>query len=257
MMSRMQWGTGGRQPPVPCTVFAHLTLPVHTHGMPAIQAIILDFDDTLFMTEQASFEMENEAARRVGHATMSRETHLANWGMPIEEAIQKRLPGIDVPRFLDAHADIIAEYAATGRLDALSESNLAALTALVQSGYKLYAVTSRHEGEVKHFLDGQHILQRYMKADAIYYRNRVKYRKPDPRVFDEVLAASGLPAAACVYVGDSESDCRAAKGAGIWFVCCLESGLRRRQDFAQLPEPPDAFIDTFAELPHWLKSQAS
>jgi len=34
--------------------------------MPAIRAIILDFDDTLFMTEQVSFEMENEATRRLG-----------------------------------------------------------------------------------------------------------------------------------------------------------------------------------------------
>jgi phosphoglycolate phosphatase len=215
-----------------------------------IKAVILDFDDTLFMTEQVAFTMENEAARRMELPPMTRDLHLATWGEPIEEAVPARFPGIDVPRFLDLYARVIVEFAASGELDALTEANITALTTLTKAGYSLFAVTSRQQGEVEHLLDASHALQKYLSADALYHCNRTRYRKPDPRVFDELLESAHLQPSDCLYVGDSTVDARAAKGAGMLFVACLESGLRSREDFRR--HSPDGYIDKFADIPRWL-----
>jgi phosphoglycolate phosphatase len=221
-----------------------------------ITTVILDLDDTLFMTQAVSFEMENAAAVRLGYQPMSREVHLSTWGVPIEEAIPLRIPGIDVAAFLDEHANVISEYASAGKLDKLSEKNLAALTALTRSGYRLFVLTSRHAGEVRHFMDGNHVLQRFLSSDAIYHKSINPYHKPDPRVFDVILQAASASPGQCVYVGDTISDCQAAKGAGLQFVACLESGLRRREDFAALTPPPNGFIDTFAGITEWLRTNS-
>lgn len=65
-----------------------------------IKLVALDFDDTLAMTEEATFQMENETARRMGYPPMTREAHKKNWGKPLEEAIVERFPGINPEEFM-------------------------------------------------------------------------------------------------------------------------------------------------------------
>src|SRR5690606_35757285 len=72
-----------------------------TMNQTTIKLILLDFDDTLVMTEEACFRLENEIAHQLGLAPMSRQTHQQNWGKPIAQAIAERLPGVDVDAFID------------------------------------------------------------------------------------------------------------------------------------------------------------
>ncbi|MFI7129218.1 HAD family hydrolase [Nonomuraea sp. NPDC050153] len=83
-------------------------------------------------------------------------------------------------------------------------------------------------------------------TEAAYHEGNTRFMKPDPRAFDELLAAAGLRPDECVYVGDSPGDAQAANGAGLRFIACLQSGIRKRQDFAA--HRVDAFIDAFPDV---------
>ncbi|HZJ18384.1 MAG TPA: hypothetical protein VFD45_02065 [Patescibacteria group bacterium] len=43
-----------------------------------IELIILDFDDTLCLTEKSSYELENLIAQKIGFPPITRETHIKN-----------------------------------------------------------------------------------------------------------------------------------------------------------------------------------
>ncbi|WP_433303309.1 HAD hydrolase-like protein [Actinoplanes sp. CA-030573] len=65
-------------------------------------------------------------------------------------------------------------------------------------------------------------------------------------MFDELLAETGFRPEQCVYVGDSPGDALAAGGAGIRFIACLQSGVRRLDEFH--PRHLTAAVGTFPEI---------
>jgi phosphoglycolate phosphatase len=215
-----------------------------------IRNVIFDLDDTLFMTEEASFHLENEVAILLGHPPMSHAVHLSNWGKPVEEAIVERIPDIEVARFLELMPQVIQEFVASDRIDVLTSDNLEALEILAERGFQLAIVTSRSLSEAQHLLQPDHKLVSLVPPQSFFHKDNNLFVKPDPRVFDIVMAESVRSEG--LYVGDSATDCIAAKGAGLHFVACMESGLRTVEDFAGLDTPPDGYIDCLADLPDWL-----
>jgi phosphoglycolate phosphatase len=209
-----------------------------------IEAVVIDFDDTLCLTEAACFEMENETLTTMGRAPMAREIHVSTWGQPLFDAIVVRSPGVDVEEFKAAYHPIIADYTRTGKLDTIPEANYLALDKLIEMGKTLLVLTSRTHGELKHLLEPDHTLASRVKT--FYYKDNMQYHKPDPRAFDELLADNGLTPEHCVYVGDSVGDAVASKQAGLVFVASLESGLRQKQDFAAVTV--DAYIQRFPDI---------
>jgi phosphoglycolate phosphatase len=215
-----------------------------------IRNVIFDLDDTLFMTEQASFHLENEVAMLLGHPPMSHAVHLSNWGTPVEQAIVERIPGIEVARFLELMPRVIQQFVADDRIDVLTRENLEALETLIEQGFQLAIVTSRSLAEAEHLLQPDHKLVSLVPPQSFFHKNNNLFVKPDPRVFDVVMGKAVRDAG--LYVGDSATDCVAAKAAGLYFVACMESGLRELEDFAGLDTPPDGYIDRLADLPDWL-----
>lgn len=210
-----------------------------------IKAVILDFDDTLCPTEAAGFAMENEALRLMGRPAQGRTVHQQTWGQSVFDAIRVRSPGIDAEQFRSVIEKLWPRWVAEGRMDAVPAANLRALDALVTAGYELYLLTSRTQSELRHILAPDHELASRIRA--FYHGDMTRYHKPDPRVFDAVFLAHGLRPAECVYVGDTPSDAQAAKGAGMYFIATLESGLRTAREFA--PHDVDATIACFGDLP--------
>jgi phosphoglycolate phosphatase len=206
-----------------------------------IRAVIIDVDDTLCLTEEACFAMENDALIRMGRPPMSHALHISNWGTPLFEAIRQRSPGVDVAAFREAFATELKGYITGGKLDVVSPNNYAALDALIAEGKQVMLLTSREHSEMAHMLEPDHGLA--ARITAFYYRDNTQFHKPDPRVFNELLQAHGLRAQDCVYVGDSVSDAQAASEAGLHFIASLESGLRTREDFQKFPV--DAFVQEF------------
>jgi phosphoglycolate phosphatase len=194
-----------------------------------IEALIIDVDDTLCLTEAICFEMENEVLTRMGRPPMPREVHIDTWGQPLFDAIAVRSPGIDVEAFKGAYHPVIAEYIRREKLDTIPEANYEALDELITMGKQLFILTSRTLGEVKHMLEPDHFLA--SRIEAFYHKDNTKFHKPDPRVFDELLMAHDLSPQNCAYVGDSVGDAIAAKQAGLHFIASLESGLRQKEDF--------------------------
>ncbi|MFC7531896.1 HAD family hydrolase [Actinoplanes sp. GCM10030250] len=210
-----------------------------------IKAVIVDVDDTLCLTEAASFDLENEVLARMGRPPMPRDVHLSTWGEVLLDAMPHRSPGIDLDRFATLFPIAHQEYLADGRLDVIPPDNLRALDHLVASGHSVMLLTSRAEAEIQHMLEPDHVLAG--RVTHAYHQGNTRFRKPDPRAFDELLAETGFPPEDCVYVGDSPGDAVAASGAGIRFIACLQSGVRRLDDFD--PHHVTAAIDSFPELP--------
>jgi phosphoglycolate phosphatase len=209
-----------------------------------IRAVVIDVDDTLCMTEEASFVLENEVLVSMGRAPMARETHLASWGAPLLEAMPVRSPGLDLDRFGPLFHAAMRRHIADGLLDVIPAANLAALDELLAEGHTLMLLTSRTGPEMLHMLAPDHVLA--SRISRVYHRDNTRYGKPDPRAFDELLAEAGLAPGECVYVGDSPGDAVAAGGAGIAFVACLESGVRELDDFD--PRYVTAVVRAFPEV---------
>ena len=209
-----------------------------------IQAVIVDVDDTLCLTESACFDLENTALERMGRAPMERTVHLGTWGQLLFEAITVRSPGIDVEEFKVVYHPVIEEFITDGRLDYIPKENYEALDHLLALGKKIMLLTSRTHGEFQHMLAPNHLLS--TRVSAFYYKDNMTYHKPDPRAFDELLRDNSLQPNQCVYIGDSPSDAAASNQAGLGFIASLESGIRQRKDFADYKVA--AYINRFPEI---------
>jgi len=194
------------------------------------KVVIIDVDDTLCLTEEACFNLENEVAVGMGFSPMTRTTHQKSWGVALGDAILDRIPGINADEFMRQVEVAIVDNVSKGLLDNITDENLNVLKVLKKSGKKLAIVTSRSLIEAKHLLQEAHPLSSLV--DAFYHKDNLEFLKPDPRVFNQAFAKFNVKPQECVYVGDSISDAVAAKGAGMHFIAVLESGLRTKEDFA-------------------------
>lgn len=209
-----------------------------------IKAVIIDFDDTLCLTEEACFRLENETLRQMGRKPMTRQIHKSTWGMPLYQAIQLRSPGVDADEFWKRLPAIHEEFIGRGEIDVVTEENLETLDKLAALDKKLMILTSRTEMEIRHLLAPTHALAQ--RVVAFYHKDNMAYHKPDPRAFEVIERDHGLSGSQCVYVGDSPSDAAAANGAGLHFIANLEGGLRERNSFDDYKV--DAFINRFTDV---------
>lgn len=198
-----------------------------------IRAVVLDFDDTLCMTEAVCFEIENEVLRQMNRPPMDRAVHQATWGQQLFEAITVRSPDVDVEEFKTRFPTTMQRYIDEGLLDQVPSKNFQALDELLAANKQLIILTSRQRFELAHMLEPDHELAR--RVSAFYYRENMQYHKPDPRAFEVLLHEHRLEPHEVVYVGDSPSDAAAATKAGLHFIATLESGMRSAADFAAYP----------------------
>jgi phosphoglycolate phosphatase len=209
-----------------------------------IKFVIIDFDDTLSLTEDACFKIENHIATKMGFPPMTREAHQKNWGVPLRKAILERIPGIDAEEFIEIHKQVLPDFLAKGEADTISEENIETLKKLKALGKHMAILTSRTFNEARHLLDENHLINRYI--EKIYHMDNMKFHKPDPRAFNKALENFGVTPKETVYVGDSTTDGISAKGAGIHFIALLESGLSKKEDFKTIHV--DFFAQTFPEI---------
>lgn len=209
-----------------------------------IKLVLIDFDDTLTLTEEAFFKMENSIIGKMGYPPMSRDVHLKNWGTAARKAIMERVPGIDADRFMEIYAQMMEEYVTNNEIDTISKENMQTVKYLKEAGKHLAILTSRNFEEAKHLLDKNHQLNTYI--EKIYYKDIMKFHKPDPRSFNDALSDFHVKPNEVVYIGDTLNDGISAKGAGIHFIATLESGLKTKEDFASVPV--DFFVEKFPEV---------
>jgi len=208
-----------------------------------IKLVVLDFDDTLCLTEEATFHLENQIAKDMGFEPMERSTHKMNWGKPLELAVAERFPGIDSREFVKRLEVLHEVYASEGKVDKITDSNIDVLDHLLSRELRLAILTARGTGEVRHLLHQDHILT--PRIEKFYHKDNIDFPKPDPRAFDTILSDFNVKPDEAVYLGDAPSDALCAKKAGLHFIAVLESGIRSEEDFKDMGV--DFFATTFSE----------
>ncbi|HHW14307.1 MAG TPA: HAD-IA family hydrolase, partial [Firmicutes bacterium] len=125
------------------------------------------------------------------------------------------------------------------------------LAALRKIGCRLAAVTSETRCELEYTLSFFDLVPFFAATVAV---DEVAHRKPEP---DSLLRGlellRGTPETA-VYLGDSPSDLRAARAAGVTSVAALWGG---QPPEALLAEGPDAVFQTFAAFVGWVRGRVS
>jgi phosphoglycolate phosphatase len=210
-----------------------------------IKLVLVDFDDTLCLSEEACFHLENEIAARLKLPPMTRATHQANWGKPLKEAIVERIPGVNPDAFMDLFVEVSHKHVMEGKFDHVSEENLEVLRNLRKAGYTVCILTSRLHVEVQYLISDASSLKPII--DGFFYQERFVYKKPDPRVFELPMRVFDVPFHEMVYVGDAFMDVQWCRAAGVHFIASIESGLRNQDDFKKLGAK--WFISKFTQLP--------
>jgi phosphoglycolate phosphatase-like HAD superfamily hydrolase len=214
-------------------------------SLSGIKAIGFDLDDTLVMTEPSAFETENRILAQMGRPSMDREVHYQTWGGKLDEMIAIRSPGVNVDEFMRLFAEEFQRRLKSNEVDHLTEEVENTLIRLGDKGYYLFLLTNRDGFETVHLSEGRHPISLHIAPENVYHKDNVTSPKPSPAAFDW-LWRKGFKPDECVYVGDSVIDGQAASGAGMHFIATLESGIRSREDFKDIPVA--MFINKFSEL---------
>jgi phosphoglycolate phosphatase len=116
-----------------------------------------------------------------------------------------------------------------------------ALDRLAAENFRLAVCTNKLEGLSVKLLDALNLSRRFA---AICGQDTFGVQKPDPEMLRRTVAAAGGTIDAAIMVGDSETDIRAAKAAGIPVIAV---------DFGYTPRPvaefrPDRIISHFNHL---------
>ena len=218
-----------------------------------IKLVLLDFDDTLCLSEEFCFHFENEVAKAMGFNPMSREVHKKTWGQHLSESIKDRIPGIDAAAFMERFEKMIPQAIAEGRFDSIPQRNIDVLKKIKEAGKKIAIVTSRSFVEIKSMMQPPHPLSTLI--DKFYCRDNVDHMKPDPRVFNKALYEFDVMPIECVYVGDTLKDGFAANNSGMDFIAVLESGLVPCYAFKNVNIQVDYFAEKFTDvLPYILQN---
>ncbi len=208
-----------------------------------IKLVIFDFDDTLCMTEAGCFEMENAIAKQLGLPEVDRDKHRQTWGIPLQKALPKRFPGVNVDLFMGKLENAVPRFAGEGIIDAVPLKNLQMLDDLKRAGISAAVLTSRMKFECEHLLAPDGPLDG--RIERFYFKEAYQGFKPDPIVFSGVLKDFDVLPCEAAYIGDSPADAVCAKGAGLYFIACLESGLRTVKSFK--PQEVDDVVHDLLE----------
>jgi phosphoglycolate phosphatase len=120
--------------------------------------------------------------------------------------------------------------------------------------YLLGIITAAPRYEVEHFMA-------HLGLDnAVFFifqaAGESEYHKPDPRVFDPLIASlqqyNNIGRSEILYVGDSLSDFYAARDAHLQFTAVL-TGATTREQFQAAGVNPEKILDSIIELPERLE----
>lgn len=210
-------------------------------------AVIFDLDGTIIDTAPGLAATMNALLKRRGRREMDPDilrphvSHgakviiahaMAATGEPADEALIDVMFDEFISHYVKTMADASTPYPGLAR-------NLARLS---EDGYRLGICTNRIERSARILLGA---LKLDVHFGAITGQDSFNAAKPDPRPVLETLKLLNSPAAASVFVGDSEVDIAAARAAGLPVIVTSFG-------YAQGPEAltsADGVLSHFDELP--------
>ncbi len=212
-----------------------------------LKAVVFDFDDTLVRSGETSYRNHCKTASLLDWPKPSFTTFLKYWGKPWHSMILALFPHADVNEFIQTYSKIrkSSRYPLIpGALDTLN---------FLHEHHIEIAIVSNKPSDQLDERIGQSSLNPKIFS-YIFGEQSTRYKKPDSRVFDEVLFSLRkhyIRKQDILYVGDLTVDYFAARGAGIDF-CAVLSGFHSRQKFAGVGLDSQHMIPSVKDLPEWL-----
>lgn len=117
---------------------------------------------------------------------------------------------------------------------------------------KISLLTSRNRENLLVVLDYFGLTELF---DLIQAKDDYLFSKPDPRVFDAILAnlsKSGVSSRECLYIGDTVLDFKCTTEAGIRSVS-VTTGSFNKSDFLRAGQKRENIIRSIADLPKWIE----
>lgn len=212
-------------------------------------ALIFDLDGTLADTAPDLLGATNAvlASRGRPRLDLTSLRHMVGFGaraliLQAMEASGDPITEEDLPQLVEVFLSYYRSHIADGSV--LFSGVVETLAALEKDGARLAVLTNKPQELTDLLMPELGLGQTFA---AVYGAGRKSYTKPDPRIFQDVLAdCGGGPG---VMIGDSITDLNTARAAGA--PCILVS-----YGFTPVPARElgaDAVIDDFAQLPQALR----
>jgi phosphoglycolate phosphatase len=209
--------------------------------------LVFDLDGTLVDTAPDLVAATNHVMRRIGLHDVSEgdiRPFVGHGALAmVERAAAAQGRTISQPALHDLFETFIAHYTANIAVNSRPYAGaLEAIGACAASGAVLAVCTNKIEAHARALLDQLHMAKYFA---AIAGRDSLHVYKPHPGHLTGTVALAGGEASRAIMIGDSETDIRTAKSAGIPVIAV---------DFGYSIEPiasfdPDMVISHFSELP--------
>jgi phosphoglycolate phosphatase len=209
--------------------------------------IVFDLDGTLIDTAPDLIETLNVVFAREGLSPVDYQTarNLIGGGARamIARGIAAEGRAVDTLKLERMFDDFIAHYSAhVADRSQPFPGLIEALDALAASGYRLAVCTNKLERLSVLLLEKLKLANRFA---AICGQDTFGIQKPDPEILRRTITAAGGNPQRAIMIGDSSTDIRTARAAGIP-VIAVDFGYSENpvSEFA-----PDRIISHFAQLP--------
>ncbi len=212
------------------------------------RCLLFDFDYTLADSSSAVVECVNDALRKMDIDVVSADRIHKTIGLSLDETYHE-LSG-------DTTADKVETFQQLfiARADAIMVDKTrifpcapTVIRCLRATDFLLGIVSTKFRHRIQAILEKEQMQSLF---DLIIGREDVSRPKPDPMGLLQAMSALEVPARDCLFIGDSLTDARTAKRAGVDFVAVL-SGVTHEEDFRQLGA--NNIIKDLRELPGLLR----
>ena len=206
-----------------------------------IKAVIFDVDGVLLDSFEANFIFCRELFIEIGYKPPDREALSKLFHLSLMDVI-KKVTGLNNENELKKIWLIGKNKVIQNPIESsVIPSNLKKVLDQLKEKYLLAVVTSRVSGALFK-LAQLSSYESYFKT-AIYFEDTVKH-KPDPEPLLLAVKRLGIKPSESVYIGDMESDIKAAKAAGMKVIIYSKENL----------PGADAITSSFDNLPNLIKS---
>lgn len=213
-----------------------------------MKTVVFDLDGTLADTSGDLIAAANACFRDMGEGDVLDAKTDAGTALKGGRAMlrlgMERLGRADDAETIDRYYPMLLE--AYGReIDThtvLYPGAMEAVEALKAAGYRVAICTNKPEALAELLLTRLGVRDAF---GAMLGADSLDVRKPDPEHLFETARRAGGDPAQCVLIGDSDTDRKTAKAAGV--PCVLVTFGPSGEDMAALE--PEALLDDFADLP--------
>jgi len=187
--------------------------------MKRYRGLLFDFDYTLADSSAGVRVCVNHALTTMGFPPVGKNRADRTIGLSLSETFRE-LTGIGEAAKADRFAELFLEKADDTMVDmtVLLPGTAAVIPLLGERGYRMGIVSTKRRGTIRSILRREEIDG---CLSTIIGRDDVHMPKPDPEGVGMALTAMGLAPETVLYVGDSETDDKTARNAGVDFAAVL------------------------------------